>query len=126
MEGVGKMLHKSMLSVTVVAGTGTGSSLRSVVYYAFVVRSLQSKENSMYVLILWLHQLYLNTKVIHFGIHRNWVIENLLEPSYINMPVTIENLGFFFHFYVARFFYDFVLSELTSNNLHYLPNSFPK
>lgn len=66
MEGVGKMLHKSMLSVTVVAGTGTGSSLRSVVYYAFVVRSLQSKENSMYVLILWLHQLYLNTKVIHF------------------------------------------------------------
>lgn len=71
MEGVGKMLHKSMLSVTVVAGTGTGSSLRSVVYYAFVVRSLQSKENSMYVLILWLHQLYLNTKVIHFGNHRN-------------------------------------------------------
>lgn len=126
MEGVGKMLHKSMLSVTVVAGTGTGSSLRSVVYYAFVVRSLQSKENSMYVLILWLHQLYLNTKVIHFGIHRNWVIENLSEPSYINMPVTIENLGFFFHFYVASFFYDFVLSELTSNNLHYLPNSFPK
>lgn len=41
MEGVGKMLHKSMLSVTVIAGTGTGSSLRSVVYHAFAVRSLQ-------------------------------------------------------------------------------------
>lgn len=39
MEGVGKMLHKSMLSVTVIAGTGTGSSLRSVVYHAFAVRS---------------------------------------------------------------------------------------
>lgn len=44
MEGVGKMLHKSMLSVTVIAGTGTGSSLRSVVYHAFAVRSLQVKK----------------------------------------------------------------------------------
>lgn len=42
MEGVGKMLHKSMLSVTVIAGTG--SSLRSVVYHAFAVRSLQVKK----------------------------------------------------------------------------------
>lgn len=41
MEGMGKMLHKSMLSVTVIAGTGTGSSLRSVVYHAFAVRSLR-------------------------------------------------------------------------------------
>lgn len=54
MEGVGKMLHKSMLSVTVIAGTGTGSSLRSVVYHAFAVRSLQSKENSIEIQIFFL------------------------------------------------------------------------
>lgn len=53
MEGVGKMLHKSMLSVTVIAGTGTGSSLRSVVYHAFAVRSLQSKENSIEIQIFF-------------------------------------------------------------------------
>lgn len=52
MEGVGKMLHKSMLSVTVIAGTG--SSLRSVVYHAFAVRSLQSKENSIEIQIFFL------------------------------------------------------------------------
>lgn len=52
MEGMGKMLHKSMLSVTVIAGTG--SSLRSVVYHAFAVRSLQSKENSIEIQIFFL------------------------------------------------------------------------
>lgn len=52
MESVGKMLHKSMLSVTVIAGTG--SSLRSVVYHAFAVRSLQSKENSIEIQIFFL------------------------------------------------------------------------
>lgn len=52
MEGVGKMLHKSMFSVTVIAGTG--SSLRSVVYHAFAVRSLQSKENSIEIQIFFL------------------------------------------------------------------------